>query len=208
MHNNDKLTSRRTLVGVGLALGAVAALAVAGRGDAAAQGRRPSGGRVKPANFALGRTDESNLRDDDASLSQRARDLIRIGMDGIARENTAAMMAFFHPSFRFHGPGGAELDRDQLLAYFAACRAAFDDFSVTRQALVSDGGDYLATRTRFAGIFARPFTASPKGTLQPNGKSFSYDLVNIFRYAADGRLAEEWVQYDTQAVLAQLQRPA
>ncbi|WP_407529364.1 ester cyclase [Methylobacterium oryzisoli] len=209
MQRGNKLASRRTLVGVGLTVGAAAAMAVAGRGDAAAaQDLGPKGDQGKPADFAFGRTDEGNLRADDASLSQRARDLIRIGMDGIARENTAAMMAFFHPSFRFHGPGGAELDRDRLFAYFAACRAAFDDFSVTRQALVSDGGDYLATRTRFAGIFARPFTASPKGTLEPNGKRFSYDLVNIFRYAANGRLAEEWLQYDTQSFLAQLQRSA
>ncbi len=109
-----------------------------------------------------------------------------------------------NPQFRFHGPGGASLDRDQLWAYFAACRAAFDEFTVTRQALVSDGGDYMATRTRFAGIFSRPFTASPAGTLQTNGKHFEYNLVNIFRYAADGRLAEEWVQYDVQDFLTQL----
>lgn len=164
--------------------------------------------RAEPDNLAFGRTDEGNLRADDAGLPPRARDLIRIGADGIARENAAALTAFFHPEFRFHGPGGTELNRDQLFAYFAACREAFDDFSVTRQTLVSDGGDYLAARTRFAGDFTRPFTAAPQGTLQPNGKRFSFDLLNVFRYAPNGRLAEEWVQYDTAAFLAQLQRPA
>jgi predicted ester cyclase len=199
----SKPIGRRALVSANLAAGAITALTVIGRSVAGAQDHNSvSGGG---SNFAFGRTDEGNLSADDASLSQRARNLIRIGMDGIARENETAMSAFFHPHYRFHGPGGSEFDREQLWTYFAACRAAFDDFAVTRQALVSDGADYLAARTRFAGIFARPFTASPKGTLQPNGKRFQYLLLNIFRYAADDRLAEEWVQYDVQDFLAQLQ---
>lgn len=205
MQQNSMSTGRRALAFWGLAVGSLAALTVAGGSVAGAQDRDAGSGRDGRSNLAFGRTDEGNLNADDASLPQRARDLIRIGMDGIARENAGAMAAFFHPEFRFHGPGGAESNREQLWAYFAACRAAFDDFTVTRQALVSDGGDHMATRTRFAGIFARPLTASPVGTLQPNGKRFGYNLVNIFRYAADGRLAEEWVQYDMLDFLAQLQ---
>ena len=96
------------------------------------------------------------------------------------------------------------MNREQLWDYFASCRAAFDDFTVTRQALVSDGGDYMASRTRFAGVFKRTFTGSPEGPLEPNGKPFEYRVVNIFRYAPNDRLAEEWVQYDTRDFLAQL----
>ena len=114
------------------------------------------------------------------------------------------MSALFHPDYQFHGPGGAELDREGLWAYFATCRAAFDEFTVTRQALVSDGGDYMASRTRFAGVFARPFDGAAGGPIQPNGQSIEYRVVNIFRYAANGQLAEEWVQYDLQAFLDQL----
>ncbi|MBM0106370.1 ester cyclase [Steroidobacter sp. S1-65] len=154
-------------------------------------------------NFALGRTDENSLSADDPTLPARVRELIRIGNVGIAKEDNAALAAFFHPQFRFHGPNG-ELNREQLWNYFAACRAAFDDFTVTRQAVVSDGGDYLATRTRFAGVFARPFTGLPGGALRPNGKRFEYRVINIFRYAPNGQLLEEWVQYDTAAFLAQL----
>jgi predicted ester cyclase len=129
--------------------------------------------------------------------------MFRIGNVGIAKEDNAALTAFFHPQFRFHGPSG-ELTREQLWGYFAACRAAFDDFTVTRQAVISDGGDYLATRTRFAGMFVRTFTGLREGALEPNGKRFEYRLINIFRYAPNGQLAEEWVQYDTSAFLAQL----
>jgi predicted ester cyclase len=72
------------------------------------------------------------------------------------------------------------------------------------KALVSDGGDYMASRARFAGVFARTFTGLPDGPLEPNGKRFEYRVVNIFRYAPNGQLIVEWVQYDTRDFLAQL----
>jgi predicted ester cyclase len=196
MFNDSKSIARRVLLGTGVVIGAAAAASLVDRRDAAAQGSDAD-------NFAFGRTDENNLSADDASLPRRTRELIRVG-DAIAGGDEAALAAFFHPQFRFHGPGGAELDREQLWGYFAACRAAFDDFSVTRQTLVSDGGDYIAARTRFAGVFARTFTGSPEGAIEPNGKPVGYRVVNIFRYAANGQLIEEWVQYDPAAFLAQL----
>jgi predicted ester cyclase len=104
---------------------------------------------------------------------------------GIAKEIKAALAAFFHPQFRFDGPSG-ELTREQLWNYFAACREAFDDFTVTRQAVITDGADHLATRTRFAGVFVRTFSGLPEGPLQPNGKRFEYRVINFFRYAPNG----------------------
>jgi hypothetical protein len=147
---------------------------------------------------------ETNLRADDANLSHRARELIRIGEIGIARENQAALARYFHPDFRFHAPDGSILTREQLWDYFAACRAAFDDFAVTRQQIFSDGGDYLAARTTFSGVFVRPFTASPIGTVQPHGKPVFYKINNVFRYAPDETLIEEWVQYDSRLFLERL----
>jgi hypothetical protein len=52
----------------------------------------------------------------------------------------------------------------------------------------------MASRTRFAGVFARTFTGSPEAPLQPTGKRFEYRVVNIFRYGPHGQLVEEWVQ--------------
>jgi predicted ester cyclase len=147
---------------------------------------------------------EPILQANDANLSARARELIRIGEIGIAREDQAALAKFFHPEFRFHGPEEATLTREQLWDYFAACRAAFDDFSVTRQQIFSDGEDYVAARTTFLGIFARPFTASPLGTIQPHGNRVFYKINNVFRYAADGSLIEEWAQYDSRLFLHRL----
>ncbi len=156
------------------------------------------------SNFSFTKTDENNLRQDDLTLSDRARELIRIGDVAIARENPQALMTYFHPDYRFHGPGGAELDRDALWAYFAACRDAFDEFSVTRQSVVSDGADHIAARTKFAGVFVRPFAGLGGDPIQPNGRHVEYELINIFRFASNGQLVEEWVQYDSQAFVAQL----
>jgi predicted ester cyclase len=197
MSSEGKIYARRSLLGAGVAAGLAAVTLLLSRN---ASGRQ----RKSLENFPLGRTDENALSADDPSLPRRVRELIRIGNVGIAKEDNAALAAFFHPQFRFHGPSG-ELNREQLWEYFAACRAAFDDFTVTRQAVVSDGGDYLATRTRFAGVFARTFTGVAEGPLKANGKRFEYRVINIFRYAPSGQLAEEWVQYDTQAFLNQLQ---
>lgn len=200
MTTSDTGKRRRSFLAVGLAAGA--ATLIGGPAKAAQRGRGAG-----PRDFPFGRTDEKDLSASDTSLSPRVRALIRIGDDAIAHENAAAADAFFHPQFRFHGPGGTELDREGLWAYFAKCRAAFDDFTVTRQAVVSNGVDYVACRTRFAGTFVRPFAGVPGEPIEPNGKPFEYRLINIFHYAPDGRLAEEWAQYDVSAFLAQLRRP-
>ena len=49
----------------------------------------------------------------------------------------------------------------------------------------------LGARNIFAGTFRHPFTASPVGTIQPNGRPIRNEVVNPFRYDAEGRLAEE-----------------
>lgn len=197
MFDDSRIFARRSFLGTCVVAGAAAMVGLINRDVAAMQGKNTD-------NFAFGRTDENGLSAEDASLPRRARDLIRVGNVGIAKEDQATLTAFFHPQFRFHGPGGAELNREQLWEYFAACRAAFDDFTVTRQTLVSDGDDYIAARTRFAGVFARPFTGAAGGPIEPNGKPVEYRLGNIFRYASNGQLVEEWVHYDIGAFLAQL----
>jgi predicted ester cyclase len=50
----------------------------------------------------------------------------------------------------------------------------------------------------------REFTRSPVGPLPPNGSRVVFELMNIFRYDEQGRLAEEWVQTDNRSWLRQL----
>lgn len=142
-----------------------------------------------------------------APLNQRTRaeivqGLIRIGELAIVRQDDAALDAYFSKDYVFHGPLG-DLDLPALKKFWAAERAAFSDFTITRGRIIVEG-DFIASQTTFSGVFEREFTQSPVGPLPPTGKRFTQNIINIFRYDKDGRLAEEWVQYDIRGLLRQL----
>ncbi len=129
--------------------------------------------------------------------------LIRAGEREATGENEAELDAYFAPDFAFHGPDGAESDYEGLKRYFASLRAAFDDLAIGRGIMIVEG-NYVACQTTIEGTFVREFTQSPVGPLPPNGKRVVFELMNIFRYDNQGRLAEEWVQADNRSRLRQL----
>jgi hypothetical protein len=53
-------------------------------------------------------------------------------------------------------------------------------------------------------ISPRALTHSPVGPLPPNGQRVTFQLMNIFRYDDQDRLAEEWIHTDQRSVLTQL----
>jgi predicted ester cyclase len=136
------------------------------------------------------------------SDSHLARELIRIGDEAIAREDDAALRAYFAEEYIFHGPG-RELGFDELREYFASLRAAFSNLSLVREEIIVEG-NHLAARTTFSGDFTDVFTSSPIGPLKPNGQHIGWELIGTFRYNDDGRLAEEWVQTDYRSFLTKL----
>ena len=136
------------------------------------------------------------------SDSPLARNLVRIGDEAIAREDDAALCAYFSEDYVFHGPG-RDLSFDQLSAYFASLRAAFTDLRLVREQIIADG-DFLAARTTFSGDFTGVFTYSPIGPVEPTGQHLEWELIGIFRYDHEGRLAEEWVQTDYRSFLTKL----
>ena len=131
-----------------------------------------------------------------------ARDLIRIGDQAIARQDDAALRAYFAEDYVFHGPGG-DLGFDELRAYFASLRAAFSDLRLVREQIIVDG-NFLAARTTFSGDFTSVFTYSPIGPLEPTGQHVEWEVIGTFRYDDEGRLAEEWVQTDYRSFLTKL----
>jgi predicted ester cyclase len=137
------------------------------------------------------------------SREERVRDLIRVGEQELTGEDEAEVDASFAPDFAFHGPDGAELDYEGLKGYFASLRAAFDDLAISRGIIVVED-DYIACQTTIAGTFVREFTQSPVGPVPPNGNRVVFELMNIFRYDEQGRIAEEWVQTDNRSRLLQL----
>jgi predicted ester cyclase len=129
--------------------------------------------------------------------------LIRIGELELTGEEEAVVDAYFAPDFVFHGADGTETDYAGLKSYFASLRAAFDDLTISRGIIVVED-NYVACQTTITGTFAREFTQSPVGPLPPNGNRVVFELMNIFRYDDQGRLAEEWVQADNRSRLRQL----
>jgi predicted ester cyclase len=135
-----------------------------------------------------------------------APDLISIGEKAIAKENDDLLRQYYAEDYVFHGPG-ADLDFEALRGYFASLRDAFSDLRITRAIIIGEG-EYLAARTIFSGVFTGVFTLSPVGRLEPHGKAVGWEVMNIFRYNADGRLAEEWVQTDYRGFLQKLGAPS
>jgi hypothetical protein len=60
------------------------------------------------------------------------------------------------------------------------------------------------TTTDSSRHFVRDFTHSPVGPLPAEREPGLFELMNIFRYDDQGRLAEEWVQTDNRTRLRQL----
>jgi predicted ester cyclase len=145
---------------------------------------------------------DTYISPDDQQFSERARGLVRIGREAIARPDDAALDRYFSDDYVLHGPGG-EADVAGVKAFFAMMRAAFRDFACERITLLEQG-DTIAARTVMTGIFTGPLPGTPAGTVEPNGQPMRRELLNLFRYNADGRLAEEWVQYDDLTFLKQL----
>jgi predicted ester cyclase len=61
-------------------------------------------------------------------------------------------------------------------------------------------GNFLAARTTFSG----DFTYSLIGPVEPTGQHLEWEVIGIFRYNDDDRLAEEWVQTDYRSFLTKL----
>jgi predicted ester cyclase len=136
------------------------------------------------------------------SDSPLAQDLIHIGDEAIANEDEPKLRNYFADDYVFHGPGG-DLAFAELRAYFASLRSAFSGLRIVREQIIADG-DFLAARTTFSGNFTGVFTYSPVGPVEPTGKHIEWEVIGLFRYDADARLAEEWVQTDYRSLLTKL----
>lgn len=174
------------LTGVGVALGAPFLGTVRAQGTASLPASTPQ--PISSGN--------SMNRDD------LVQGLIRIGEQAIVREDDAALDAYFAQDFAFHGPLG-DLDLHALKSFWASQRAAFSDLTITRGRIIVEG-NFVAAQTTFSGVFEREFTQSPVGPLPPTGRRFTQNLINLFQYDEEGRLAEEWVQYDNRELLREL----
>ena len=131
-----------------------------------------------------------------------AEGLVVIGEEAVAKSNDGLFYDYYTDDYQLHSPAG-QFNREEIRAYFAALRASFTDFTISRAQVLVDG-NFVSARTVMAGRFDKEFAYTPIGTVQPNGQHVQWELINIFRYTDDGRLVEEWVQTDTYDLLRQL----
>jgi steroid delta-isomerase-like uncharacterized protein len=93
---------------------------------------------------------------------------------------------------------GLEPTRDGVQAFFRMQRAAFTDMRMDIEDLIIDG-DKVAARVRYTGTQDGEFMGAPA-----TGKRVDVQLVDIFRFGADGRLREHWGVLDQLTLLQQL----
>jgi hypothetical protein len=130
--------------------------------------------------------------------------LVRAGELEVSGDDQDEAGTYFDTeNFAFHGPDGFDADYAGLTEYFRSLRAAFDDRTIRRGIIVAEG-EYIACQTWIEGTFARPFTQSPAGRLEPTCARVVMDLMSIFRFDDEGRLVEEYVRTDYRSFLRQL----
>jgi predicted ester cyclase len=100
-----------------------------------------------------------------------------------------------------HTPLG-ELNQESLLGFFAALRSAMPDLQFTRDQIVADG-DFVSTRSTLTGTFTNELMM-PTGPVAPTGQPVRLELINIFQFNEEGKITEEWVQFDNLSFLTQL----
>ena len=130
--------------------------------------------------------------------------LVKAGEVEVAGASPEEIAQYFDiDKFQFHGPSGFETNYAGLQDYFRSIRNAFEDRSIRRGIMVVEG-NYVSCQTWIEGRFVREFTMSPAGSIPPNGKKVTWDLINIFIFDDDGRLIEEFVRTDYRSFLVQL----
>ena len=127
--------------------------------------------------------------------------LIRIGRQEVETGDDQAMDAYFARDYVFHSPDG-DLNLAQLKAFWVNLRTALTGLTITRLHVLVEG-NLAAARNRLTGTFDHPLAQSLVGPVPPTGQPVAFESINTFRYDADGRLAEEWVQYDNVQMLKQ-----
>ena len=104
----------------------------------------------------------------------------------------------FTPDFVRHDPGGRELHgTEQNRQFIGGLRAAFPDLRFTTEDLVAEE-DKVVVRYHFQGTHLGDFQGMP-----PTRKHVTYTGILIYR-VADGKIAEQWTEFDLLGFLRQL----
>jgi steroid delta-isomerase-like uncharacterized protein len=124
--------------------------------------------------------------------------LVRRFLDGINRQNLDVLDEVCAPDYVAHFPGApGPLTRETIKPVWAQFFAAFPDLSHVLEDILADG-DRVVMRMTIAGVHQGEFMGMP-----PTGRAVSIGSIN-FLHCADGRIVEQWIDYDGLGMLQQL----
>lgn len=127
----------------------------------------------------------------------RNEQLFRIVVEeGFSRGNLAALDGLFDPGLQEH-QFGLPSTADGLKSSISGLRAAFPDFTLTVDEVVSDG-DKVWGRSTARGTHRGLFMGLP-----PTGRQFAIQVFDVCRFK-DGKIVEHWGAPDRFALMVQL----
>ena len=96
------------------------------------------------------------------------------------------------------GLPGLAPSKDGVKTFFRMQIAAFPDLRFTVEDVIAEG-DKVVARARYTGTQQGEFQGMPA-----SGKAVDVQLIDIFRFAGDGRVAEHWGVLDLMTMMQQL----
>jgi steroid delta-isomerase-like uncharacterized protein len=131
------------------------------------------------------------------SGSDQAKALVRAYYAAVyTTHDLGAIDRFLAPGFTSAGPGGS-MDRAQHRSALASTLAAVPDLVLDVQEQLAEA-DAVATRWRATGTQAGPLFGIPA-----TGRAITATAIHI-HHIADGRITDQWEQFDVVGVLRQL----
>ncbi len=130
--------------------------------------------------------------------AETSKSVVRRYFEAYNTQRPDAVMAFVHPDHIYHPPGVSEpMDRRGRQADEAPFFAAFKDIESVVEDQIAEG-DRVATR-----VTMRCTHAGTYGGVPATGRRVTIPFLDI-SVVLDGKIFEEWDEFDTRGVLRQL----
>ncbi len=126
------------------------------------------------------------------------KEVVRRYFEAYNAQDPEAVMAYVHRDHIYHPPGVAEAkDRRGRQADEAPFFAAFSGIESVVEEQIAEG-DRVATR-----VTMRCTHTGPYGGIPPTGRRITIPFID-FSSVRDGKILEEWAEFDMRGMLRQL----
>ncbi len=130
--------------------------------------------------------------------SPNPKAVVRRYFESYNTQRPDAVMTFVHPDHVYHPPGGGPpMDRRGRQADEAPFFAAFSDIESSVEEQIAEG-DRVATRVTMHCTHTGPY-----GGIPPTGRRIVITFIDI-SHIRDGKILEEWDEFDSRDILRQL----